>query len=87
MLHTKFREIRQPVSEKIFEGFLPYMVTGPRCHEQTFVPPSYRGSTQNLALIGQTVLEMFEHYERQTDTGPSVYYKLKHEPSAQAHLS
>ena len=26
MLHTKFREIGQPVPEKkIFEGFLPYM--------------------------------------------------------------
>ena len=25
MLHTKFRENRHPVLEKIFEGFLPYM--------------------------------------------------------------
>ena len=25
MLHTKYLEIRQPVPEKIFEGFLPYV--------------------------------------------------------------
>ena len=25
MLHTKFRENRPPVPEKIFEGFSPYM--------------------------------------------------------------
>ena len=64
-----FVEIGPPVPEKkIFEGFLPYMgvaailVMWPRCHEQTFVPPTHRGSTQNLALIGQAVSEekMFE---------------------------
>ena len=31
-------------------------------HEKTFVPPSHRGATQNLALIGQAVSEkLFEH--------------------------
>ena len=62
-------KISPPVLEKkIFEGFLPYMgvaailVMLPRCREQTFVPPTQGGSTQNLAFIGQAVLEkkMFE---------------------------
>ena len=62
-------EIGPPVPEKkIFEGFLPYMgmvailVTWPRCREQTFVPPTQGGSTENLALIRQEVSEkkMFE---------------------------
>ena len=52
----------------MFEGFLPYMgmaailVMWPRCREQTFVSPTQGGSTLNLALIEQVVLEknMFE---------------------------
>ena len=56
-------EIGPLVSEKIFEGFLPYMgvvailVMLPKCSEQTFLPPTHGGSTQNLALIGQAVSE------------------------------
>ena len=64
MLLTKVRENRPVGSGKEnFEGFLPYMgvaailVMLPRCHEQTFVPPTQGGSTLNLALIGQAVLE------------------------------
>ena len=51
-----------------------------------FVPPTHRGSTQNLALIGQAILEkkMFEHCRRQSHNArPLVYYKLTYEPSAQ----
>ena len=58
MLHIKFRGNQSTVSEKIFEGFLPYigvaaiLVMSPRYHEQTFVPHTHGCSTQNLALIG-----------------------------------
>ena len=54
--------------------------------EQNFVPPTHRGSTQNLAVIGPLVLEifMFESVNRQTDgrgdtrwtPARLVYYKL-----------
>ena len=57
-------KIGQPVLEKkIFEGFLPYMgvVAILVIYEQTFVHPTQGGSTENLASIGQVVLEkMFE---------------------------
>ena len=61
-----FMEISPLVQEKkIFEGFLPYMGMAAilvRCGVQTFVSPTHRGSTQNLALIGHVVLEkMFQH--------------------------
>ena len=65
-----FLEIDPLVAEKIFEGFIPYvdmaailvMFMRPRCRKQTFVSPTNRGSTQNLALIGKAVLEnRFEH--------------------------
>ena len=56
------------LEKKIFDGFLPYMgvvailVKWPRPHEQTSVPPTHGGSTWNLALIGQAVLEkIFEN--------------------------
>ena len=41
----------------------------PKCCKQTFVSPSHGSSTQNLALIGQAVLEkMFEIVNKgQTD--------------------
>ena len=44
------------------------LVMWPRCRGQTFVPPTNRGSTQNLALIGQAVLEekMFEIVDGRT---------------------
>ena len=56
-------EIVLHVPEKILEGFLPYTCMGmvailvmwPRCRKQIFVPPTYGGSAQNLALIGQAV--------------------------------
>ena len=65
-----FVEIGLP--EKIFEGFLPYMgmeailVMSHRCREHSFVTPTHGGSTDNLALIGQGVLEkkMFENVDR-----------------------
>ena len=70
-----FVEIGPLVLEKISEGFfLPYMevaailVMCPRCCEQNFVPPTQGGSTYNLALIGQAVLEekMFENMNGRT---------------------
>ena len=62
--------------EEDFLGFLPYMggvatlVMWPRPHEQTVVSPTHGGSTWNLALIGQVVLEkiIFENGGR-TDDG------------------
>ena len=59
--------------EKIFEGFLPYLGVAAilvMCREQTFVPPTHGGSTQNLALIGQAVWEkkMFEIVDGRTTT-------------------
>ena len=64
------------LEKKIFEEVLPYMgmvailVIWPRPHEQTFVPPTHRGTTWNLALTGQVILEkkIFEN-GRQTDNG------------------
>ena len=71
MLHSKFRGNRLTGSgEGDFEGFSPYigvvciLVMWPRCRVKTLVPPTHRRSTQNLALIGQAVSEMFEHCER-----------------------
>ena len=55
------------------------LVMGPGCCEQTFVPPTQRGSILNLASIGQAVSEMFEI----VDAGAWVSYKLTYEPSAQ----
>ena len=70
MLYTKFQGNHSTCSGELrfFEGFLPYMgvvtilVMLPRCHEQTFVPPTKGGTTQNMTFIGQAVLEenMFE---------------------------
>ena len=64
MLHTK-PQGHWPFGsgEEDFEGFLPYMglvailVKWPRPSEQTFVAPTHGGSTWNLALTGQVVLE------------------------------
>ena len=52
--------------------------------KKTFVPPSQGGSTENLVLIGQAVLEekMFENVNGRTPD-PCVYYELTGEPSAQ----
>ena len=55
----------------------------------TFVPHTNRGSTENLALIGKAVLEMFEFRdlrrmdEGRTEAGVWIYFKLTNEPSAQ----
>ena len=62
-------------------GVVAILVMWPRCREQIIVFPTHRGSTQILALIGQSVLEekMFEKCERTTtDAGAwvHVYYKL-----------
>ena len=61
-------------SEKMFEKFLPKMgvvailVMWPRRRKQTnLCSPTPGGSTQNLALIGQAVSEMFEHCWRPDD--------------------
>ena len=45
------------------------LVMWPGSFEQTFVPPSYGGSTWNLTLIGQAVSEekMFKEGGRRTD--------------------
>ena len=61
----------------------------PRCREQTFVPSSHGGSTQNWALIDQAVSEkkMFEHCGRtmydgeKTEHGYSI--SSNREPVAQ----
>ena len=67
-----FIEIGLVVPEKkIFEEFLPYMgmaailVKRPGLFIYTLIPPSYRCFTENLAMIGQAVLEkkMFEYYD------------------------
>ena len=59
-----FVEIGVLVPEKkTVEGFLPYMgvaailVMRLGCREQTFVPPTNVGSTQNLTLIGRAISE------------------------------
>ena len=69
-------------------GVAASFVMWPRCRKQTVVPLTHGGSTQNLALIGQAVLEkkMFEIVDgratddddgrRRTDAGAWVYYKL-----------
>ena len=54
--------------------------------EQTFVPPSHRGSIWNLTLIGSVVSEkMFEEcgWRRWSMTEAYLYYKLTNKPSAQ----
>ena len=82
MMHTQFR-----FTGSREEWFLPYMYVAVifamclRCREQTFTPPTHGGSTQNLALIGQLVLKMFENCGRTDDDGRTdavvlVYYKL-----------
>ena len=55
-------------------GMAVILVMCPICHEQTFVPPTHRGCTQNLALIGQAVSEkMFDFVEgRTTNAGALV---------------
>ena len=74
MLHTKPQGHRPFGSGE--EEFLSYMgvpailIMWPRPREQTFVSPTHGGSTWNLALIGQVVLEkkIFENGGR-TDDG------------------
>ena len=63
-----FVEIVSLVPKIFFEGFslnmrvAAMLVMLSKCHEDTFIPPTHRGSTQNLDLIGQVVSEnMFEH--------------------------
>ena len=89
-----------PRPKVIFEGFLPYisiaviLVMWPRCPEQTFVPPTYEGSTWNLASIGPAVLEkkIFENGGRTTDGRTTdgrrskLYYKLTNEPKVSGDL-
>ena len=88
MLHAKFQDHRSSGSgEEDYLRFLPYMcmaailVMRPGQFMYTFIPPSHGGSTLNLALIGQAVLEekIFENGGRTTDgRTPArwVYYKL-----------
>ena len=38
-------------------GVAVILLMWPRCREQTFAPPTHGASTQNLAWIGQAVLE------------------------------
>lgn len=58
-LNTKFRENNVHCFREIFwrvlllMGMVTTLVTWPWCREQTFVPPTHRGATQNLALIGR----------------------------------
>ena len=42
-------------------------------------PPTYGGYTQNLTLIDQVVLEMFEHCGRRTPTTDADGRTLEHE--------
>ena len=65
MLQAKFQDHRTSGSgEEDFWRFLPYigmaaiLVMWPGPFIQTFFIPSQGGSTWNLALIGQAVLEM-----------------------------
>ena len=92
MQHTKFQG-HQPFGsgEEDFLRFLPYMgmaailVMWPGSFEQTFIPPSHRGSIWNLTLIGQAVSEekMFKERGRRRTTEAYLSYKLTSEPSAQ----
>ena len=52
--------------------------------KEAFVSPTYGGSEQNLALIGQAVwkMKMFDTVGRWTDAGAWEYSKLTYEPSA-----
>ena len=80
------------LEKKIFEWFLSYMgvaailIMWPRPREQTFVPPTHGGSTWNLALIVQVVLEKIFEKCRRTDDGPWFYYKLTNEPKGSGEL-
>ena len=66
-----FVEIGPLLPEKIFEGFFTiYGSYDPDSANKHSFPPTHRGSTQNLALIGRAVTEknMFEHcVQRRTD--------------------
>ena len=86
---SSFLKISPLVLEMIFNGFtiygrgshLGHVTQMPRTNSRS---PT-RGSTQILALIGQSVSEekMFEECERTTtDAGAWVYYKLTCEPAA-----
>ena len=81
------------LEKKIFEGFLPYigvvaiLVMWPRPREQTSVPPIPGGSTWNLALIGQVVLEKIFENGGRTDDGPWLYYKVTNEPKSSGELN
>ena len=69
-------------------GMAAILVLWPRPFEQTFVPPSHRGSIWNLILIDQVVSEekMFKECGQQTDGRQTVEaylsYQLTSEPSA-----
>ena len=65
MVHTKFQGHWPFISwEEDFQKFLPYMglvailITWPRSHEQTLIPPSNSGSTFNLVSVSPAVLEV-----------------------------
>ena len=75
-------------------GVAAILVMWPRPLEQTFVPPSHRGSIWNLALIDPAVLEMmiFENGGQTMDgqwtvDGPWLYYKLTNEPKGSGELT
>ena len=95
VLHTKVIGPLVP-EKKIFEGFLPYMgmaatlVMWPRCPKQTFVPPTHGGSTWNLALIGQAVLEKIFENGGRTDDNRSMMehaYTISSPMSLKAQVS
>ena len=68
-------------------GMVAILVMWLRPREQTFVPPSYCGSTWNLALTGQVGLEkIFENGGRWTDNRPWLHYKLTNEPKCSGEL-
>ena len=69
-------------------GMAAIFAMWPGPSEQTFVPPSYRGSIWNLNLTGQAVSEeqMFKGCGRRT-TGAYLSYKLTNEPKGSGELN
>ena len=67
------------------------MIMWRRQHEQTSIPLTHEGSTWNLDLTGQVVLEkkIFENggwTDGGRTDGPWLYYKLTNEPKGSGEL-
>ena len=85
MLHTKFCGNQMTGFRKDFLTVWVHYGQVTHMPQTCFCSPTHRGSTQNLASIGQAVYEkMFENVEgRRTDAGAWAYFKLIYEPLGQ----